>query len=442
MRYFKFLTTITFSLCIVACGGQLDIEPQQSVSIAVATENAANVEAILISAYVSGRFNYNGDLANVAVLLGNTDQVGWNGTFTNLSDIYSKQMTNSNGSAATIYGNGYLLFADANTVLANLDKFEDQDRKDRIEGEALFLRGLGYFDMARLFGQQYNAGGGNTQPAVPIVLDPPDGDRKIPRNTVEEVYTQAISDLTAAYNKLPASNGTQADKYAAQAILARVYLQQGNYVAARDAAHDVIENSGHSLESSFSNVFGSDDNTDETIFSWVVTTQESSNAQVTHFASEELGGRGGDIFISQDYIDKFDSDLDKRKEFNYTDGGSTLSSKFTKQFANAEQVRLAEMYLIRAECNFREGESTGAAPLIDINTIRARSSAPALATLTLDLILTERELELGFEGFALHDYKRTQRNIGSLAFNHNKLIFPIPRSARDRNSLLSQNDGY
>ncbi len=442
MKYIKFLTIIMFSLCIAACENELDIEPQQSVSIAVATENAENIEAILVSAYVSGRLNYNGDLANVAVLLGNADQVDWNGTFDNLRDVYFKQMVNSNGSATTIYGNGYLLFADANTVLTNLDKFEDPDRKDRVEGEALFLRGLGYFDMARLFGQQYNAGGENTQLAVPIVLNPPNADRKVPRNTVEEVYTQAISDLTTAYAKLPESNGTQADRYAAQAVLARVYLQQADYAAARDAANDVIQNSGHSLMSDYSAVFDSDDNSDETIFSWVVTNQESSNAQVTHFASEALGGRGGDISINQVYLDKFDSNLDKRRGFNYIDGGLTLSSKFVKQFANAEQIRLAEMYLIRAECNFREGTSTGVAPLADINKVRVRSSAPALVALTLDLILNERELELGFEGFALHDYKRTQRNIGALPYNDNKLVFPIPQSARDRNSLLTQNPGY
>ena len=442
MRYIKFLTVIMFSLFIVGCEDELDIEPQQSISIAVATENAENVEAILTSAYASGRLNYNGDLANIAVLLGNTDQVDWNGTFDNLRDVYLKQMVNSNGSATTIYGNGYLLFADVNTVLANLDKFEDSDRKNLVEGEALFLRGLGYFDMARLFGQQYNAGGGNTQLAVPIVLDPPNVDRKVPRNTVEEVYTQVISDLTAAYAKLPVSNGIRADKYAAQAILARVYLQQGNYTAARDAATDVIQNSGHSLMSDYKAVFSNDDNTSETIFSWVVTNQESSNEQVTHFASESLGGRGGDISISQAYINKFDSNLDKRRGFSYVDASLTLSSKFARQFANAEQVRLAEMYLIRAECNFREGTTIGATPLADITTVRTRSSAPALVALTLDLILNERELELGLEGFALHDYKRTQRNIGGLAYNDNKLIFPIPQSAIDRNPLLTQNLGY
>ncbi len=449
MKYFKFLIITIFSLGIISCESELDIEPQQSVSIAVATENAENVEAILISAYdvargnsVADNGNHDGDLANIGVLFGNTNQTDWNGTFANLRDIYLKQMDNTNASATAAYGNSYLVYASANTVLENLDKFTDPARKDRVEGEAKFLRGNEFFDTVRLFGQQYNTGGGNTQLGVPIVLGAPDITRKIPRNTVEEVYTQVIADLQDAYAKLPESNGNRADKYAAQAVLARVYLQQGNYAAARDAANDVLENSGHSLMPNFNAVFDSDNNTAETIFSWIITNQEGVNWQNTHFATQALGGRGGDISITQAYLDKFDSAVDERRNYNYTDSGLILSSKFVRQFANTEQIRIAEMHLIRAECNFREGTSIGLDPLVEINALRRRSSAPTLGALTLDLILNERELELGLEGFAVHDYKRTQRNIGGLPYNDNKLIFPIPQSAIDRNPLLDQNPDY
>ncbi len=451
MKYLKLIIVITFSLYITSCENELDILPQQSIDGGSATATPENIEAILIGAYATARGNaaaaldngnYDGDLANIAVLFGNTDQVGWNGTFTGLRDIYFKQMVNNNANATNVWGNSYLLFGATNTVLENLDKFTDQDRKDRVEGEAKFLRGVAYFDMVRLFGQQYTTGGGNSQLGVPIVLGSPDIDRAVPRNTVEEVYTQIIADLTDAYAKLPDGNGNRADKYAAQAILARVYLQQGNYAAARDAADDVIQNSGHSLTSTFNDVFDTDDNTSETIFSWIITNQEGANWQVIHFATQALGGRGGDMSINQAYLDKFDSNLDERRNYNYTDSGLILSSKFVRQFANTEQTRLAEMYLIRAESNFRETTMIGSDPLVDINLVRARSSAPGLGALTLDLILNERELELGFEGFVLHDYKRTQRNIGGLPYNDNKLIFPIPQSARDRNPLLDQNPDY
>lgn len=446
-----FIKTLLLLIVMTACESELDIEPRQSIGEEPATATPENIEAILIGAYSTARGhnnaalddgNYDGDIANIAVLFGNTDQVLWNGTFDNLRDIYQKQMVDNNTSANLVWGNYFLMFGAANTVLANLDKFEGQDRRDRVEGEAKFLRGLGYFDFVRLFGQQYESGGNNSQLGVPIVLDPPDAERQIPRNTVGEVYTQVIADLTDAYNKLPETNGVRADKYAAQAVLARVYLQQGNYIAARDAANDVIENSGHGLMPDFNAVFDSDDNTNETIFSWVITEQEGQNWQVVHFATQALGGRGGDISIAQGYLDKFDSDADQRKNYNYDNSGLLLSSKFTRQFANTEPIRLAEMYLIRAEANFREGTTIGDTPINDINRIRNRSSAPDLGTLTLDIVLNERELELGFEGFVLHDYKRTKRNIGGLPYNDPKLIFPVPQSAIDRNPLLEQNPTY
>lgn len=458
MKNIKFSITLVFLMILVSCEKELDLQPQQSIGIDAATATPENINAILLAAYDVGRNtspdnlaplyngNYSGYLNISSELLGNTDQVSWNGTFDYLRDIANKALINNNTGALNIYADSYAIMGHVNTVLANLDKFDDATERDRVEGEAKFLRGIVYFDMVRLFGKQYNATGNNTQLGVPIILTPPDVNIRIERNTVEEVYTQVISDLSDAFNKLPDDNGARADKYAAEALLARVYLQQGNFAAARDAANDVLQNSGHTLTGSFAEAFDSDDNPVETIFSWVITNQEGTNISNTHYATEALGGRGGDIAVTQAYLDKFDSDLDQRKNFTYpgegVSTGLTLTSKHTRQFANATPIRIAEMHLIRAECNFRLNTAVGLAPLDEINALRARSSAPTLAALTLDLILNERELELAFEGFTLHDYKRTQRAIGGLAWDDNKLVFPIPQSARDRNPLLEQNPGY
>lgn len=458
MKHIKILIVSVVFTGFVSCEKELDLQPQQSISIELATSTAENVNAILLEAYDIGRNTspdnvaplyfgvYSGQLGIAVDLLGNTDQVSWNGTFSNLRDLFNKALINNNGSALNIYADMYSIIGHVNTVLDNLDKFEDIAERNSVEGEAKFLRGLVYFDMVRIFGQQYNVAGNNTQLGIPIVLLPPDVSRAVPRDTVEDVYSQIISDLTDSASLLPDSNGVRADRYAAQAVLARVYLQQGNFAAARDAANDVLQNSGHALTATYAQAFDTDDNSNETIFSWVVTVQEGTNEFVTHYATQALGGRGGDIAITQGYLDKFDSAADDRRNFTYlgegVSAGFILSSKFRRQFANASHIRIAEMHLIRAESNFRLGTSVGLAPLDEINALRARSSAPALGALTLDLILNERELELAFEGFTLHDYKRTQRDIGGLPFDDNRLVFPIPQSARDRNPLLEQNPGY
>ncbi len=458
MKQIKFLIVLVFAMIVLSCEKELDLEPQQSIGIGLATATPENINAILLAAYDIGRNtspdnvapiysgNYSGEISIVSDLLGNTDNVSWNGTFDNLRDIFNKSMVNDNTSALNIYADSYSIIGHVNTVLNNLDKFDDTTEKNKVEGEAKFLRGLVYFDMVRLYGQQYDTGGSNSQLGVPVVILPPDVARSVPRNTVEEVYTQVISDLSDAIVKLPATNDVRADKYSAQAVLARAYLQQGNYTAARDAANNILQNSGHSLTASYSEAFDSDDNTTETLFSWIITNQEGTNLSNIYYATQALGGRGGDIAITETYLNKFDSDLDQRKAFTYpgegVSVGLTLSSKHARQYANATPIRLAEMHLIRSECNFRLGSSIGLDPLIEINLLRARSSAPPLPAITLDLILNERELELAFEGFTLHDYKRTQRNIGGLPYNDNKLVFPIPQSAKDRNPLLDQNPGY
>ncbi|WP_411031371.1 RagB/SusD family nutrient uptake outer membrane protein [Spongiimicrobium sp. 3-5] len=458
MKYYKIITILVLLIVGTSCEKELDLEPQQSIGIGLATATPENVNAILLAAYDIGRNTtpdnlnplyfgiYSGQINIAYDLLGNTDQVSWNGTFEELRDIFNKAMVNDNVSALNIYGDSYAIIGHVNTVLDNLDKFDDAAERNRVEGEAKFLRGLVYFDMVRLYGQQYTAGATNSQLGVPIVLLPPDATRAVGRNTVEEVYSQVLSDLNDAFAKLPGTNGERADRYSAKALLARVYLQQGNFSAARDAANDVLQNSGHSLTPTFAEAFETDDNTVETLFSWVVTNQEGTNESNTHYATQALGGRGGDIAITQDYLDKFDSALDQRRAFTYPGEGVslglTLTSKHARQFANATPIRVAEMHLIRAECNFRLGSAVGLDPLVEINTLRGRSLAPPLAALTLDLILNERELELAFEGFLVNDYKRTQRDIDGLPFNDNSLVFPIPQSARDRNPMLEQNPGY
>jgi hypothetical protein len=114
-------------------------------------------------------------------------------------------------------------------------------------------------------------------------------------------------------------------------------------------------------------------------------------------------------------------------------------------------IRLAEMYLIRAEANFRLGGSpVGATPLADVNRVRTRSNASVYTSLTLDAILKERRFELAFEGHLIHDIKRNKQTIVKTIgndvrvypYNSPKLIFPIPMRETDANTQLIQNEGY
>lgn len=449
-----FLTAFMF----IDCDNNLDLEPEQSLSPEVVTSSPENIRSLLVGIYdeaahgsaetVDFEENVYGGRLNLAIeLLANSGELNWNGTFDAPDELNEKAVQPNNLFIRDYWVNAYEVSNQVNIVLANLGVFESDSERNTVEGEAKFLRGMVYFDLARLYGQQYQPGAQNSQLGVPIVLEAvlnPEDVTFPTRNTVEEVYTQVIGDLTDAYNLLPDSNDVFADKYAARALLARVYLQQGNYVAARDAADDVLQNSGHSLTTDFASAFNNDEDAVEDIFAWQITSQDGTNEMNTFWSGEDFGGRSGnpDMAIDVSHLDIYDDTDDARRGFFYENSGGTATTKWQSQFANIPFLRIAEMHLIRAECNFREGTSIGLAPEAEITALRTRSGAALLAGITLQDILDERRRELAFEGFALHDIKRLQGIVGALNYDDNALVMPVPQRETDANSNLLQNPGY
>lgn len=432
----SFVLAGSVMLLSAACADRLDVQPTQSIdeSTALATEQDVNVT--LVGAYdgmsstnvYGGAFQYSGEL------LGDDREVVFGGTFTTLDEIWRKTMTPGNTQTTATWTSSYAAINRANNVLSALDKVTAA-KKNSVEGQARFIRGAIYFELVKLFAKSWGDGDNATNPGVPLVLTPTrsvtDEDYKA-RSSVAEVYAQIIDDLTKAEQlaKFPA----------AAALLSRVYLMQGNYASARDAANRVINSKAFELEADFANAFV-DDNA-ESIFSIVVTDQDGSNAMNTYYASSLNQGRG-DIRVQTKHLSLYEINDIRGKFFNTSNAGSrTFTSKFNNRFGDVPVVRLAEMYLTRAEANFRLGTTVGATPLADINLIRARAGLAPLTSLTLAAILKERKLELAFEGQQLHDIKRTKGTVGTTAFSANNLVIPIPQREIDTNKKLVQNPGY
>jgi len=324
-----------------------------------------------------------------------------------------------------------------------LDNLEvvDAGKVDKVQGEAKFIRGLIYFELVSVYAKTWTDGNPANNPGVPLALTP-DNLKPVNRSTVQEVYTQLINDLNDAKNLLPETNRFFATTYAASAILSRVYLMQNEYAKARDEANRVIASNYYSLLNNYADNFNNSSNgasnaTAEDIFAMQVTSQSGTNAMNTYFASPAFGGRG-DIYVEPAHLALYDA-ADKRLTLFY-DGERT--GKWKNRWGNVNIVRLAEMYLTRAEANFREGTSVGQTPVDDINLIRNRAGLIPIGAVTLDDILLERHLELAFEGQLIHDIKRTQRSVGTLAYNDPSLVFPIPNRETLINPEMTQNDGY
>lgn len=449
---FIYISATVLALFLSACNKQLNIKPVESVDQNQAIKTAKDVQGVLVGTYNRlGQVDlYGGRIFMEPDLLAAQAEITWTGTYTGLTQITVQAITRDNSFVENTWLDAYQVINQANTVLANLDKADNADDKARWEGEAKFIRGLMYFDLARLFGKPWNDGDPSTNLAAAIVSSPTTSadseGAKVGRSTVKQVYDQAISDLTAAKSKLPEDNDFYANKYSASAILARLYLQKGDYTNALKEANTVITSGAFSLVPDYTKEFllsskpSHQENTTEDIFAIQVTQQQGINSLNEFYASSANGGRG-DIKITDDFLAEFEAN-DVRGQF-YTVTSVNRTKKFDNQYGNVHVVRLAEMYLIRAEANLRGGTSTGATPASDVNTIRQRAGLDPLVIVNLATILAERRHELCFEGgFFLHDAKRLKQSAGGLPYNSPRLVFPIPQREILANPKLVQNEGY
>jgi tetratricopeptide (TPR) repeat protein len=446
-RKFSILTIAALLGIFSGCQKYLDLEPSQSISENIALTSDANVKSVLRGAY--SQFDdpgiYGGTLLRDAELLGGNDEIQWVGTYIDPRQVFNKTMIASNSEAYAHWADAYEVINISNNILGAINVVKAGD-KNRVQGEALFLRGLMYFDLVRFFAEQYKFGTANTQFGVPLVLSPThgiDAGSFVGRNTVDEVYSQVIEDLTSAAEKLPEDNDVYASSGAANALLARVYLQKGDYASARDAASAVIESGMYELMPTYDAVFNNDNNTTEDIFATQITPQDRFSAMTEYFSVPDYGGRDGDIDILPGHLDLYPAG-DERLDLFFIGNAAFRSGKWNNQYGVVNLIRLAEMYLIRAECNIRLTTTVGATPLEDFNMIHTRAGLAAAATVTLDDVLMERRLELSFEGFKIHDLRRLHQNFAGYSWDDPKLIMPIPERELEANPALKseQNTGY
>lgn len=450
----SFLLAIATLAVLAGCADRLNVLPTQSIDEQNALNTPNDVAVTLIGAYdgvqdgdvLGGAFQYIPDL------LGDNQEVRFGGTFGSHQEIWNKAIAKNNIQVATTWIDSYNAINRVNNVLSAIDKVKG-DSKGRIEGEARFLRGYVYFELVKLYAKAWGDGVNATNPGVPLVLTPTrvvDAASNVKRSSVAEVYAQVIDDLTKAESLLPAANGFYATKAAAAAVLSRVYLMQLNYLGARDAANRVIASNRYKLTDTYEENFntflnyGGADPT-ETVFSIQINQQDGNNSLNTFYGvtlSSVPGTAGrGDVRIQPKHTQSYEPGDDRGTFFTRV-GSFVYSLKFVDRFGNVPLIRLAEMYLTRAEANSRLGTTTGATPLADINLIRARALLPALTAVDIAAILKERKIELMFEGQLLPDLKRTRRSVGTLAWNADALVLPIPQRETDANPVITQNPGY
>lgn len=451
MNYIIVVTVILFA----ACNKKLDVPPQNTVT-PDQIQTADDVKAVLFGAYSTFQnANAFGEKYNTfSELMVNDGDIDWAGTFETYGDLHQNTQVTTAPEIYQVWANSYHTINAANIVLDKLNILTGTERT-QIEGEAKFFRAIAYYYLINFFARPYSAGNTAATPGVPLILQPVSGydpaRDKLPRASVEAVYTQIVADLTDAVTKMPASAPNfRATRYSAQAFLSRVYMSQARYPQAATAANAVIQSGEYDLVSSFDKAFNNAGNSSEDIFAIQQTSQSNAgttNFGITTFYSGDPEGRG-EIQITDDHLAKYESG-DQRGEFFY-DGSSIsgvnghMTAKWRDLYRTIPVVRLAEMYLTRAEANFRKGGApTGPnTPLADVNIIRDRAGLAPLGAVTAGEIVQERYLELAFEGERFFTVKRLQLSVNGHPYDFPRLIMPVPQREIDLGNALPQNIGY
>lgn len=455
---------LIFGVAFSGCGDLLELEPQASISDDIALSTPDNVETALVGGYsaLGGSNAYAGHYIFLTdIFAAPTDEIFFNGTFLQPREVNAKSILIDNSYISGYWATSYNIINRSNNVLGALDVFgNDTARRNQVEAEARFLRAAAYYNLVIAYGKAYNDGNPQNNPAVPLILSPTravDETLEVPRASVAEIYDLVLTDLTAARDNLPDSNGFLADTYVASAMLARVYLSMGNYAQAGAQAQRVIASGNYDLFDDISENYVRTQNGSETIFAIQNTATTFSNDMAVFYAPTSSFGRA-DVQVRDPHLDNYeDGDVRATLFVETTRGRMTMKyassdPSVDPRRTNITVLRLAEMHLIRAEANVRlTGSGSagigGVTPEDDINAIRARVGLSPIASVTLGDVLQERRNELMFEGQLLNDLKRlegttTDLNQEVVAWNSNRMVFPIPEREMNVNSNLVQNPGY
>jgi len=352
--------------------------------------------------------------------------------------LYTFNHSASSGSYSGFWSQIYFSLLQVNNLLQNIGQLETGGATGygSYKGQALTLRAIMYFDLVRLYGKTYdldkNAFG------IPNITTPLNSSAQPLRSTVNENYTQILSDLKAAAPLLgkTKSNGF-VNYYGNLAMQARVYLYMKDYANALKAAEEIITSNVYTLYSNAAWVdswklqYGS-----ESIFEIGVYPLEGDLGANSIGAYHRKKGDGGSTilgwFIASDYFlnrlkedaadvrwgvmntDEISTTANPRKGALYKYSGSILlagDGKSTSTAVNLKVIRLSEIYLIAAEAALPT-DATKAATYLNAIRKRAPNLASATAaTVTVDMILDERSKELYGEGQRFFDMIRLNKSI-------------------------------
>ncbi|GAB4025585.1 RagB/SusD family nutrient uptake outer membrane protein [Spirosoma koreense] len=475
----RLLVILFLTVIASACRDFLNLKPEYQISDQSFYQNQNDFETALVGTYSTFRGLYNSsNLLYLTELTTDNTEIQWSSPSADEMQLDQNAVTATNSFVRAVWSSCLYTISQTSNILNRIDAVNfDQTAKNRIKGEAQFLRAFSYFYLVRLFGNVPITNQTFTSPAQVATAD-------LSLKPKEEVYKQILSDLTSAETLLPTAlnaDKTRASQMTAKALLGKVYLTQLNYELAAAKLNEVIDSKQYSLVADYKTLStNGNTNLAETMLEIdYLSGQTLGNnysalftPAITSMAIFPGNAQGAGRIVPTLDLTKAYETGDGRRAASVSDsvlliGGKKSYSRYGLKFVDFKAVdpgdgsisftilRYADVLLMYAEALNEQGKPADALPYI--NQVRQRAKLPALAGLSqaaLRLALErERRVEFLYEGHRWFDLVRTGRaqtvlNAYYAAQKLNfsvqdfELLFPIPQAEIDLNPKLTQNTGY
>lgn len=495
MKKMKHISLYVAVLLLCGCDF-LNRSPYDSVDTSQGFQTVADAEAAVNAAYQPLQWAklYNMRIWTLDIIAGNSEVGAGGGTDGEETvDLANFIADADNFAALDLWRGPSPGILRCNFVLQKVPAMDiDEAIKNRILGEAYFLRAHYYFILVRLFG------------GVPLQTEPADSDSDLllPRASVDEIYELIESDLEEAIARLPKrseytqANMGRATKEAAMAELARVYMtyhQDYEHYQEVVTLCDAIGEMGYRLEEDYADLWNpAKQNGVESIFevqyygktNYDFWSNENQASWLSTFTGPRNSGMAAGCYgwnqPTAEFVSQYETgDVRKEKTIFYTGcptfDGMTYSSAYSTTGYNVRKflltktqspdyntsnqnwvvTRYADVLLMKAEALNEMGQTTLAeAPLYEVRCragLTNRSTIEGLSQMQMrEKIIHERRMELAFEGHRWFDMIRYKDNyaldflhsIGKTAASSKHLLLPIPTQEREANPKLTQNPGW
>lgn len=478
----KYVLILASVLMFISCDKELDKTPYASLTeeeLISSPENFTSAVRGLYTGFI-GRdrdmYNdyYGSDMFSVPDILTDNVIINQNGRQSKRT-LFNWLYNASSYSGFDLYADAYKIVRRANFIIANSDKLQDGDFKNDILGQAYAARALAHFDLVRTYAPiPTQSATANAALGVAYVKTV-DLSQKPSRNTVAEVYTEVINDLTTAESLISnTSSNSRFSKNSINALLSRVYLYNGEYQKSIDAANNVTGTV--CSRDNFANLWV--DESDQGILLQFLIRIKDDRAIGTEY-SQTNGNTGAvrsEYVVSYDFYQLFGSTDIRTSTYISTSAFSGISYNHVAKYfgkkgqvnniVNAKVLRMAEVMLNKAEAYTKLPTPNDAAALVALDAVRSQrysgfTSGGETGDALKKAIALEKRLEFAFESHRFYDLKRNNQGVtrsdafGDVAdgtgtpapfrvleAGDHRFSMPIPLDAMNANSNLVQNPGY